>query len=177
MKKPVNQRETTNFLLTKDMQLFRFIQLQAKCRILDLLMPLVTKLGGVVFVSLVTIGFLLSKINLYYQLGLKLLFSLGISHLLVQLLKHLTNRLRPCERFKELDLNSAVLGTYSFPSGHSTAAFCLAQMLAFYFPAGSLIFFLLAGLVASSRVYLGVHYPLDVVIGAGIGLSFAYMIY
>jgi len=177
MKKPVNQKKTTSFLLTKDLQLFRFIQLQVKCRLLDILMPQITKFGGAVFVSLVTLSFLLSTSSLYYQLGLKLLFSLGSSHLMVQLLKHLTNRLRPYEQFKELDLNPSVLGTYSFPSGHSTAAFCLAQMLAFYFPAGSLIFFLLASLVAGSRVYLGVHYPLDVVIGAGIGISFAYLIY
>lgn len=59
---------------------------------------------------------------------------------------------------------------YSFPSGHTIVAFFLATFLTR--KTGSRkIFYFLAFMVGLSRVYLGVHYPLDVVVGALIGIT------
>jgi undecaprenyl-diphosphatase len=61
----------------------------------------------------------------------------------------------------------------SFPSGHATVSFACATMLAFYAPRAAPAFFLLASAIAWSRVYVGVHYPLDVLGGAVLGILVA----
>lgn len=65
----------------------------------------------------------------------------------------------------------------SFPSGHATVAFAAATVLALALPRGAVPLLALAAAVAFSRVYVGVHYPLDVLasaaLGVGIGLGVA----
>ena len=61
----------------------------------------------------------------------------------------------------------------SFPSGHTAAAFAGAFALSRFAPGGRLIWWTTAVAIAYSRVYLGEHYPLDVAIGAAIGLCSA----
>jgi undecaprenyl-diphosphatase len=57
-------------------------------------------------------------------------------------------------------------GTYSFPSGHSAAAFAGAWLLRRHYPRLTLLWYAIAGLVGFSRIYLGAHYPGDVFSGA-----------
>ncbi|WP_019850938.1 phosphatase PAP2 family protein [Desulfitobacterium sp. PCE1] len=57
----------------------------------------------------------------------------------------------------------------SFPSGHSTAIFCIATVLVLAIPSSFILFYSLASIVAFSRVYLGMHYPSDIMIGASLG--------
>jgi undecaprenyl-diphosphatase len=61
----------------------------------------------------------------------------------------------------------------SFPSGHATSSFACATILSFYAPRAAPAFFLLAAAIAWSRVYVGVHYPLDVLGGAVLGVLIA----
>jgi undecaprenyl-diphosphatase len=61
----------------------------------------------------------------------------------------------------------------SFPSGHATVSFACATMLSLYAPRAAPAFFLLAAAIAWSRVYVGVHYPLDVLGGAVLGVLIA----
>ena len=62
---------------------------------------------------------------------------------------------------------------FSFPSGHTSAAFMMATLLSFYFPALIIPFYIWATLVACSRVVLGVHFPTDTVVGSILGISTA----
>ena len=63
--------------------------------------------------------------------------------------------------------------TFSFPSGHATVAFASATILALAVPRLRWPLFALAALIAFSRVYVGVHYPGDVLAGAVLGVGIA----
>jgi undecaprenyl-diphosphatase len=60
--------------------------------------------------------------------------------------------------------------THSFPSGHSATSFACATVLSYYAPRLRVLFYVLASLIAFSRVYDGMHYPTDVLAGALLGV-------
>ena len=67
--------------------------------------------------------------------------------------------------------------SFSFPSNHATMAFMAAFLLSKEFRKYDLLFYSLAVIVAVSRVYIGVHYPLDVFAGSILGTLIGYFLY
>lgn len=89
------------------------------------------------------------------------------------LLRQAIGRERPPLRFPEPHPLVHVPGNPSFPSGHAATSFACAATLAWLTPLSPIALYALASLIAFSRVYVGVHYPLDVLGGAALGLGVA----
>jgi undecaprenyl-diphosphatase len=90
------------------------------------------------------------------------------TNLIVEGLKRATDRTRPDGEHKPSNA--------SFPSSHAANAFALAAVLARRWRRWAPAFFVVAGIVAISRVYLNRHYVSDVVVGAVIGVACAFLV-
>jgi undecaprenyl-diphosphatase len=90
-----------------------------------------------------------------------------------QVLKPLVARERPFVTLPQVTVIGGRPDDASFPSGHAAGAFAGAFVLSRFVPGGQIGWWALAIATAYSRVYLGVHYPLDVAGGALVGLASA----
>ena len=86
-----------------------------------------------------------------------------------QFLKPHFHRLRPIESGMEPNIRSLLNSGFSFPSNHAANMFAAACFLSMYYPSSTWWFGLIAFMVSYSRVYVGAHFPLDVIGGAMIG--------
>ena len=89
------------------------------------------------------------------------------------LMKSLIDRARPSAVYAHPATLVSAPHTHAFPSGHATASFACATVLARLWPRAAPGFFVLAAAIAFSRVYVGVHWPLDVLGGALLGVAVA----
>lgn len=92
---------------------------------------------------------------------------------LYKALKHVFVRERPFITHTSISLAAAPLDRYSFPSGHTLHAMSFTWQAVAHFPELGWVLVPLAMLIAASRVVLGLHYPTDVLAGAGIGVALA----
>ena len=106
--------------------------------------------------------------NQFFTAGL-LAFSLDVS--LYLLLKNVIKRDRPASSIQTYEAWIQPSDQFSFPSGHTAAAFVFASLVTFYYPLFAAPAFLWAGMIGASRVLLGVHYPSDIAAGALLGLA------
>jgi membrane-associated phospholipid phosphatase len=136
---------------------------------LDRLMWGFTQIGnGIVIVALTLISFLAGEHLLAYEL---ILGTLTL-WLVVELVKALVRRGRPFVRLTQARIVGRRAGGRSFPSGHTSQAFFMATLLAGYFHAGVgmvCLLYAIALVVGITRMYVGAHYPRDVLAGAILG--------
>lgn len=88
-------------------------------------------------------------------------------------LKRLFRRKRPFLAFVKARVLGPKPGDFSLPSGHAAAGFAGAFLFGGHAPGGSALFYAVAALVGFSRIYFGVHYPSDVLVGAAAGVVLA----
>ena len=147
--------------------------------IFNLIMPIITDADNWVLPILVLIFYLGFKGEKRGKITLVLLiFALALTDsICAQLLKPFFERIRP----SHLDLDGLQLlvfkgGKWSMPSNHAANIFTFAVILSYFYEKYKMPLFLLAYLIAFSRVYVGVHYPGDVIIGSIFGYALGWMV-
>ena len=98
-----------------------------------------------------------------------------IERILYHFLKKSMKRDRPFEKIDDVYFRVRPPDKFSFPSGHTASAFLVMTLLSSFFniPALQIGTFMWAAMVGVARVYLGVHYPTDVLAGALLGICTA----
>lgn len=168
-------------LLQLDSHILLWIQEYIRHDFMDWFWLTVTKLGdhGLFWIG---VSLFLICFNKTRPAAVTALFSILICFILTNLmLKPLVARPRPYSMIPELNLLAARESDFSFPSGHTTVSFAAALIYYRLLPKKMGIpAVVLASLVALSRLYVGVHYPTDVLGGflsAMIGSMIAYHIF
>ena len=140
-----------------------------------------TTLGnGLVLALLVLLPMYRWDRDRFRQHALALVVAVAVSGLVVNLMKIAVDRPRPPAHFAgqnlDIDTPAGLPPDPSFPSGHTQTAFGTATYLACLYPKYGAPLIVLAAIVGLSRIALGVHFPLDVLIGALIGAAFSFAV-
>src|SRR4030043_618566 len=138
--------------------------------ILDQMIPWLTYLGSHFAVILfIILSWVLTRQRKILR-SLVLLYA--IQSAVIYSLKFLIQRQRPflfMEMASKLSKGPGEILDPSFPSAHAAFSFMMATLLAAWFPRYRFIFFLFAGFIGWTRIYLGLHYPTDVIAGSLLG--------
>ncbi|MBW9153142.1 phosphatase PAP2 family protein [Clostridium estertheticum] len=159
------------YLLQKfDISILLFIKYNMYGIIMDKVMVILSYLGNAGIIWIMIAAILISN-KKHRKIGLMALAALILSAILGdEILKNIFKRLRPADTMPTMNLLIERPLSYSFPSGHSMSSFAVAGVLVKYFKKYVIEIISLASLIAFSRVYLYVHYPTDVLVGAILGL-------
>jgi undecaprenyl-diphosphatase len=158
-----------------DEHMFRLVNESWVTPTLDQVMPFVTDARNYVILFVVTAIILVVVGRLH---GLHLLVLTVVSIVVADalgnhVLKLFFQRSRPCAALEGVRLLIGCTSSASFPSNHAINASVLATLVTLSIPRLWLPAMALALLVGYSRIYVGVHYPLDVLVGSGLGIVVA----
>lgn len=150
-------------------QIFRGLNRHFDKRFLNFVFRNITRLGGAFFTIGVTLLLILITSAETKDTALASALALAASHIPVQFVKKLFPRQRPYLALEKANFPSNPLKDHSFPSGHTTAIFSIVTPFLFFLPGLAFVLLPVALSVGLSRIYLGLHYPSDVLAGAIIG--------
>ena len=162
-----------------DKQIMVFFNKTISNPIFDFIMPIITNQNFLVFSGLILIGYLA------YFSGKKgritivvLLIAASFSDAICfQVIKPWVGRIRPSHEFYDyINVLVSKGGKYSFPSNHAANSFVFATVLSYFYDKNRTFLYILASSISFSRVYVGVHYPLDIISGSIIGYIISWII-
>lgn len=159
-----------------ELKILDWIQDTFGCGPMDKLMPVVSFLGNVgIFWIVIAVAMMISK--KYRKYGFRMAAALIICVLVGNLIiKNIVMRSRPCwinESFALLIKNPP---DYSFPSGHTTSSFAAAFAAAKADKKIGVVSYIVAVMIAFSRMYLYVHFPTDILGGVVLGTLIAFLV-
>lgn len=163
------------FLTQLDGTVLLWIQEYLRRDFLDPIITFITSLGDAGwFWILLSVILLFTK--KYRQVGFTGLLALLIGFLITNLwLKNMVMRIRPYEIVEGLTLIGKKAHDFSFPSGHSTASMAASSVFFVGMPKKfGIPAFLLGLFICFTRLYIGIHYPTDVLAGILIGFAAAF---
>ena len=155
-----------------ELSILHWIQDHLQCGFMDAVMPWITKLGdsGIFCILLALVLLCVKKTRRTgLSMGIALLLGLLIGNIL---LKNVVARVRPYDVDLTVTLLVRRLSDFSFPSGHTLAAFETSTVLLIRHRKVGIVATVVAALVAFSRLYLFVHYPTDVLAAIILGIAF-----
>lgn len=157
-----------------DAAAFKFINGTLARPWLDNIMVIATMFGvGIVqagfSLGLILLGLVTDKVNVR-RAGYAGLIAFAAAGVAVQIGKFIWHRPRPLLALFDVHLVDVPRFTHSFPSGHAMTAFAVAVACSMFLPRLRYILIPIAFATGISRIYLGVHYPLDVVFGGFAGI-------
>lgn len=166
----------TGFFYSIDLSVFYFFNHILSAAFLDKFFSIITNVNNWYIAYIILLGISFFKGGKKGKIA-----AVGVILLIIitdqtggHLLKDLIQRIRPCNALSDAITPLGCTGSYSFPSNHSFNNFAAATFYYKLFPKLKWIFFITASLIAISRVYLGLHYPSDVLGGALLGIIFGY---
>lgn len=166
-----------------NVDLFNYINYNLQNPFFDFIMPIITHLGGfkilIVACVLVFVLSIIYKNDNVKRIVLLCALSLLIAGGIAVLLKNAVLEPRPFVSLSNVHLLIAEDDPNSFPSGHTTSTFAVLSVLVFKFrhEFWSVVLILFGIVIGFSRIYVGVHYPLDVFAGCILGVLSAYFTY
>ena len=162
-----------------DKKIMVFLNKTISNSIFDFIMPIITNQNFLVISGLILIGYLAYYGGKRGRITIAvLLIAAGFSDAICfQIIKPWVGRIRPSHEFYEyINLLVSKGGKYSFPSNHAANSFVFATVLSYFYDKNRISLYILASTIAFSRVYVGVHYPLDIIFGSIIGYIISWII-
>lgn len=163
-----------NTITNMDFAVLDFIRDNLNCAFLDAVMPVITALGngGLLFIACaVAMLFFKRWRKTGLMIGVALVLGLVVCNMT---LKPLVGRIRPFD-LREVALLIYPPDDFSFPSGHTIAAFEFATVLMIRERKIGILSLAVAVMIAFSRLYLYVHYPTDVLASIILGVLFGFL--
>jgi undecaprenyl-diphosphatase len=156
------------YLYNVDASIFYLINVQMSNLYFNFAFPIITEAGTLLFWFIICgILFIFGK-DEYRKIVILCILALIFSYYVSEILKILIARPRPFLILYGVNHLTDING-FSFPSGHAVTAFAACTIFGIKFKQ-IYVFMAFACLVGFSRIYLGAHYPSDVIFGAFIGI-------